>query len=298
MASRKIRWLSSTDPHNTKLISDLENRLVKFYMSSPDYYHDIDFTSENWTNEQELPYMDILATAKISNRILEVGCGSANILKYNSGLQEKYTGCDFSRELLKIDKQKYPGSNFIALKQANILPFGDNQFDLVFTVFVLEHSTSPSLFLNECIRVLKPKGIFIILCPDFMGNGKMDSQRAGFGPGTTMDKIKQKKYIDALVTFFDNRIKIPGYCKYLSYKLRKAPQFYINVEPTVFCDAFMPDVDAIYVTSRSEIITYLKNTSTLIDTSSFHKYEKKNKFMYLKFRKINMSEYYPFSIIQ
>jgi len=128
---------------------------------------------------------------------------------------------------------------------------------LVFSVFVLEHTTNPALFLNECVRMLKKDGVLIILCPDFMGYGRMTSQRAGVSEGNSKLKIQKKRYLDAIVTLFDNRIRIPLYCKYFSYKCHQSPKFYINITPTMFIDNFIPDVDAVYVTYKNEIIKHL-----------------------------------------
>lgn len=74
----------------------------------------------------------------------------------------------------------YPEANFNVINKPNTLPFDDESFDFVFSVFVIEHSTDPSKFLNECSRILKPGGSLVILCPDFLGSGHMTSQRAGW----------------------------------------------------------------------------------------------------------------------
>jgi ubiquinone/menaquinone biosynthesis C-methylase UbiE len=220
--------------------------------------------------------------------MLEVGCGAANILQHHEELQSRYTGCDFSETLIKENSSKYPLANFDVIKTANQLPYSDETFDLVFSVYVIEHTTNPPGFLNECLRVLKKGGTLIILCPDFLGQGRMSSQRAGYSTGTTQDKLNKGKWFDALVTYFDNRLKIPLYCQYLLFKIRNTPRFYINILPTVFSDDFNPDVDAVYVTSRKELVTFLKTRTVEVSNSlELKEYEKRRKLIYLKLKKNN-----------
>ena len=49
---------------------------------------------------------------------------------------------------------------------ANSLPFQDNQFDLAFSVYVLEHVDQPEVFCREVARVLKPGGQYWSITPN------------------------------------------------------------------------------------------------------------------------------------
>jgi SAM-dependent methyltransferase len=287
MVSRKIYWISSIKPENFGLIKELEENLSLFYGSNPDYYNDINFTSSNWVNPKEKGYIEIAAFAKQSHRVCEIGCGSANILKHYNQLEANYFGCDFSQTLLEKNKTLYPRATFVSLDKPNILPFEDDSFDLVFSVFVIEHSANPSQFLNECSRILKPDGRLIILCPDFLGKLRMTSQRSGYSQGTTSQKIKSGKIIDAIVTIFDNRIRIPAYCWRLRRNAAKQPLFFVNVQPVVFDDKFLPDVDAVYVTYKPEIEAYLRKSFLLNEnTSELKQYENEKRVIFLSLQKL------------
>lgn len=284
MINRRINWLSSLEEKNSHAIDLLENKLSAFYRNSSSYYSDIDFTSDNWINDNEVAYKDIIEMCAGADKVLEVGCGSANILKHKKIKQSQYFGCDFSVKLITKNKLSYPEANFVVLDKPNILPYPDNSFDVVYSVFVIEHSCYPSKFLDECHRVLRKNGVLIILCPDFLGFGRMSSQRAGFSQGTTTEKLNKKKIIDAIFTYYDNKVKIPLFCK--SLLLTSNSQFYINIFPTVFEDTFSPDVDAVYVTNKKEIILYLNAKCRIIPNSPhIMEYEKKRKLIYLKFVK-------------
>ena len=221
--------------------------------------------------------------AKTKNTICEIGCGNANILKHYPDLAVKYTGLDFSPKIIEANRTKYPGASFMPFEKANVFPVVDQQFDLVFSVFVLEHVVRPAVFLSECERILKPGGTLIIFCPDFLGRGRMTSQRAGFSAGTSLEKIKKGKFFDGIITLFDNRIRIP----FISWKYRrqalKAPSFFVNTRPLVFEDDFQPDVDAVYLTYKKEICNYLKAEFTLENNDpKIERYLFKRKLIYLQ----------------
>ena len=284
MANRKIIWVSSLDIANSDKINLLENSMSNFYRNSANYYADIDFTADNWVNAGEKGYADIIETCRNTDNILEVGCGSANILKHGMIEQSNYFGCDFSEELINSNKATYPLANFDMLTKPNLLPYSDNMFDVVYSVFVIEHSCYPAKFIDECCRVLKQNGTLIILCPDFLGRGRMSSQRAGYSQGTTTDKFRKLKIIDAIVTYYDNKIRIPSHCK--SFAFESVPKFYINLQPTVFIDKFIPDVDAVYITYKWEMQAYLTGKMKLIENDvALKKYEQERKLIYLKMRK-------------
>ena len=281
--SRKFNWLSSFNNLNRSKIAILEEQLASFYATNPDYYGNIDFTAANWVDQQEKGYQDILETSKKSKKICELGCGNANILFHFPELEPIYTGCDFSPELINRNKKKFPRAEFKVITTPNELPFENEQFDFVFSVFVIEHSTNPAALLDESRRILQQNGRLIILCPDFLGRGRFSSQRSGFSKGTTSDKIKRRKYLDALVTLFDNRVRVPIYCLMLKSIIIRRKRFLINITPTVFTDIFTPDVDAVYLTYKWEMIKFLNPHFSIIQNNKDIKfYTAEKKLIYLK----------------
>lgn len=111
-------------------------------------------------------------TAKIlkikpGDKVLDVGCGTANLLYYlnkNSFFAFNYLGIDLSLPMLKQAKKK----NFINLKVINAsgtnLPFKNNAFNLIYaTLFLHEVPYKIRKFiLKEIKRVLHPQGKLII----------------------------------------------------------------------------------------------------------------------------------------
>lgn len=282
--SRKLNWISSLMEDDQIVI--LEKKLADFYSGDAHYFSEIDFTTDNWVNPSECGYAEIVRLAKQADSIAEIGCGSSNILKYYPELIAKYSGFDFSAELMKRNKSIYPGAEFTSFAQPNIFPAQDEAYDLVFSVFVIEHVVRPAVFLQECSRILKKGGTLVILCPDFLDQGRMTSQRSGYSPGTSRTKLKQNKMIDAVVTLFDNRIRIPYLCKKYKMRINESSKFFINLNPVVFTDSFEPDVDAVYVTYKPEIISYLKPAfSEIRNDEVLKEYEANKKVIFLKLKK-------------
>ena len=135
VVSRKINWISSLE--QDKSILDLEHALTEFYSNHNTYFSDIDFTSENWVKKTEHGYERIVQLVAGHQAICEIGCGNANILKHYPEFAAKYTGLDFSEELQNKNSGKYPDARFLTFKTANTFPVAEEQFDFVFSVFVL-----------------------------------------------------------------------------------------------------------------------------------------------------------------
>ena len=84
-------------------------------------------------------------------RVLDYGCGDGHYRKLvPEGAQ--YFG---------IDLPGNPDAE-AALNADGTLPYADSSFDAVLSIQVLEHVDSPTRYLDECRRVLKPGGTLLI----------------------------------------------------------------------------------------------------------------------------------------
>jgi len=100
-------------------------------------------------------------------RILDVGCGTADLSLAFSGLGP-VTGCDFCRPMLRIGLQKIASDGRnppVVLLEADALalPFADASFDIAASAFVLRNLADMDQGLREMRRVLRPGGILGIL---------------------------------------------------------------------------------------------------------------------------------------
>ena len=100
-------------------------------------------------------------------RVLDVGCGNAiNLARLMElGVQEAI-GIDVGMPGLRYGKNRFPHAALVAASTYN-LPFQDNQFDLVFSVDVIEHLEKPLLALHEYSRVCKIGGYVFIQTPNY-----------------------------------------------------------------------------------------------------------------------------------
>ncbi len=107
-----------------------------------------------------------------NKKVLEVGCGFGGgvISLWRNGAQAY--GVDIDEEAIKIaemiSKKEKVNRNMFCIGKAEDLPFGDETFDIVWNIQVLEHVQDPFKALSESIRVLKQEGIFFIHCPNYL----------------------------------------------------------------------------------------------------------------------------------
>ncbi|MBI5728701.1 MAG: class I SAM-dependent methyltransferase [Candidatus Magasanikbacteria bacterium] len=97
-------------------------------------------------------------------KILDVGCGTG----LNSKLLESFGtvySLDVSEEALRFCSEQRLKNLYRG--EANSLPFGDGNFDLVIALDVFEHLKDDQGATQEIKRVLKPGGIFICFVPAF-----------------------------------------------------------------------------------------------------------------------------------
>lgn len=105
-------------------------------------------------------------------RVLDLGCGNARLLRSFRESKARYVGVDGSARLLMLAheawKDRQPEPEFAVWTPLNgALPFPDASFDRVSTLAFLHHLPSREIrrqTLTECQRVLKPKGHLYISC--------------------------------------------------------------------------------------------------------------------------------------
>ncbi|MFA7402927.1 MAG: methionine biosynthesis protein MetW [Pelobacteraceae bacterium] len=98
-------------------------------------------------------------------RILDLGCGTGELINQLAGKYEEVYGVDSSDSALNEAVRK--GYRIAKIDLDNeTLPFADNWFDTVVTLDVIEHVYDPLSFIKELSRVLRPDGELIISTPN------------------------------------------------------------------------------------------------------------------------------------
>jgi SAM-dependent methyltransferase len=91
-------------------------------------------------------------------RLLDIGCGTKPYKKILAPYVTQHIGVD--HETTMHDK-----NNIDLFGSAYAIPAENGSFDSVLCTSVLEHLEEPELALQECFRVLKPRGIAIYSVP-------------------------------------------------------------------------------------------------------------------------------------
>ncbi|MFH8093007.1 MAG: class I SAM-dependent methyltransferase [Candidatus Aenigmatarchaeota archaeon] len=101
----------------------------------------------------------------INEVVLDVGCGSGRFIRLLSSLVKEIHGIDISEEALKIAKNMKIKNASLKKGSALKIPYGNNFFDKVICIDVIEHIRDDEKVLKEIKRVLKKGGEGIIYFP-------------------------------------------------------------------------------------------------------------------------------------
>jgi ubiquinone/menaquinone biosynthesis C-methylase UbiE len=103
--------------------------------------------------DEELERLVELVAGLPAARVLDVACGSGFL---TSHLKGELVGLDQSEGMLRVAAERAPGARF-QQGDASALPFGDDEFDLVFTSHFYGHLLpgERDAFLDEARRVAR-----------------------------------------------------------------------------------------------------------------------------------------------
>jgi len=104
--------------------------------------------------------------------IIDIGCGPGILLGV---LEEWYPktrrfGFDFDFRLLLDAKDQLTRTQLLQ-GNAERLPVETGKFDVVLSLHLVEHLFDPEFLVDEALRILRPKGIFIVATPNSGGIG-------------------------------------------------------------------------------------------------------------------------------
>jgi 2-polyprenyl-3-methyl-5-hydroxy-6-metoxy-1,4-benzoquinol methylase len=96
-------------------------------------------------------------------RVLDIGCGSGDWLALMKDLGWRVSGLDFDENAVKVARVRGLEVACGALGEQD---YPDDIFDAVTLSHVIEHVPDPIETLAECLRILKPGGILVVLTPN------------------------------------------------------------------------------------------------------------------------------------
>lgn len=141
---------------------------VDYYGSSTKKFNSLIEAWTIWSNNRLAKKILSTASAHVRRseepvRVLDIGCGRANLLK-----AFKRNGCQcFGVE--RSDFPEDPALQDIKIYKQDFLDvtLEENSFDIVVIWHVLEHLTDPASTLKKVSKILKPDGKLIVAVPNF-----------------------------------------------------------------------------------------------------------------------------------
>ena len=134
-----------------------------------------------------------------NSEILEIGCGHGRQLTYFMDHYKNVYGIDVSKTVIEIARKNCSNAIIRTYDGVNI-PYSDNTFDFVTSVFVLQHmkKEQAKILLEESLRVLKEGGYFLHEFAGgihIAGKGKENFQSIGqegiYNNSYTFEEIKK-----------------------------------------------------------------------------------------------------------
>ena len=100
--------------------------------------------------------------------VLDLGVGGGRTTSYLSSIASDYIGVDYSEEMIRACRMKYPRFRFEVADAADLSRFANEFFDAIVFSFngidYLVPDENRQQCIRECFRVLKPGGTFIFSC--------------------------------------------------------------------------------------------------------------------------------------
>lgn len=157
--------------------------------------------------------------------ILDMGCGSGNILLSLSKRVKKAYGADISQKALDFIKKRAINEKIKNIELVKISPnkraLKDNYFDKVIMSEVIEHLENPDLIIKECYRVLKPNGILFVTTPNYRSFWPILETLSDIFKMTP--KMRGEQYISKF-----NKPKLKKILKKSDFKVMKVGTFYTS----------------------------------------------------------------------
>lgn len=151
--------------------------------------------------------------AKSGLKILDLGCGNGRLLNALKDKEVQYVGVDNSEKLLSEAQKNYPEykDKFWKADALN-LPFAENEFDMIYSIAVLQHIPSKEYrmkFLKECLRTLKKDGK-LVLTVWLVKNGSNHYKKANniFQRVKSLLKLSDFDYGDVMIPFVVDNVNL------------------------------------------------------------------------------------------
>jgi 2-polyprenyl-3-methyl-5-hydroxy-6-metoxy-1,4-benzoquinol methylase len=247
------------------VITELNKSMAAFYRHPPvNYYQIANQAAQQYTVEQQPFHCDLAGRVYPGATVLEVGCGTAHLCPKVEKHGGSYTGLDYSKDLLAENRKRYPQARFFEIGTDL-----NEHFDIVASLYVLEHVTDPPAYLESLWNYCRPGGHIGIICPEFVENPTI-TPAVFYGKTARRfrEKLQTLSLLDAAGHLLDLKVWGPRWKK---TALATPPgAFWINLEPHALHTAdFFSDADAVHMAHLKDIIWFFQNKDAeIVQTSA------------------------------
>jgi SAM-dependent methyltransferase len=259
-----LRHLKPFGAISRSALDDLQTRITAFYRNPPPSYYQIaNQAADNYTPDQQPFHCHLASQAFPGTTVLELGCGTAHLCPHIEQRGGIYHGVDYSLELLEGNRKRFPRALFWSMGSQP-----DAQYDIVASLYTIEHVIDPPAYLQQLWDYCRPGGLVGIICPDFVdGDGIPRSVYYGTSPGRIREKILKGRLLDALIHALEVKVLAPAW-KHRAR--REAPgAFWMNLDPSDLAgQEHSIDGDAVHFPRMLDISDWLKKRGAhIIETS-------------------------------
>lgn len=98
-------------------------------------------------------------------KILDVGCGNGDAVKWLVERGYEVSACDLSEEMVKVTKQNASKAKVINCGATELVKIGDNNFDGIVAIHLVQHLSRTMLkkFFNDVYDLLSNDGKFLLV---------------------------------------------------------------------------------------------------------------------------------------
>lgn len=131
-------------------------------------------------------------------RVLDIACGEG----YGTAALERagsksVLGIDLSSSTCARARKKY--GDLFCTGDAHAIPLAHGSIDVIVTFETIEHIRRPEAFLDECVRVLAPKGLLIVSTPNKAAHSESPEQNPFH-----CSEMNEKDFLDLLSSRFNH----------------------------------------------------------------------------------------------
>jgi len=212
-------------------VVEMKRRLEEFYSTTTTYDAFNSTPEHSGYYARIVPIIDELSKCRSVVHVLELGSGRSTLADH---LGER-------RAAVHVTAQDITASNELYLRQrCDDVFIGDIEklvgpYDVVFSLFVLEHVSAPEVWLSHIDRILAPGGYHVVVCPRY--------DVLGYTCPSLRHLSLTKRWATALQLMSSRLAVLMG----------GAPTFWVNTDPAVFHTVWYRDADAVHLVSKWDV---------------------------------------------